>query len=79
MIGCAQTHRGTGIDASRVSPEMSRIPASITQADIARALRAARQAGAAEVEIRIDGKVSLFIRLEKSSSEALAQTEEIIL
>jgi hypothetical protein len=35
---------------------MSRTPASITQADIARAIRAAKQAGAAEVEIRVGDK-----------------------
>ena len=40
---------------------MSRIPAKITQADVARALRAAKQAGATGVELRPDG--SLFIRL----------------
>lgn len=35
---------------------MSRRPASITQAEVARALRAAKQAGAAEVEIlKADG------------------------
>ena len=32
---------------------MSRRPAAITQADVARAIRAAKQAGAAEVEVRI--------------------------
>jgi hypothetical protein len=36
---------------------VSRRPASITQAEVARALRAAKQAGAAEVEIlKADGR-----------------------
>ena len=54
-------------------------PASITQADIARVIRAAKQEGAAEVEIRIGEKASLVIRLVGLSSDRLAQNEEIIL
>ncbi len=34
---------------------MSRTPARITQADVARFIRAAKQAGAAAVELRPDG------------------------
>ena len=34
---------------------MPRTPATITQADVARTVRAAKQAGAAEVEVRPDG------------------------
>lgn len=41
---------------------MSRRPALTTQADINRALRAARQAGAACVEIEPDGRI--LIRLD---------------
>lgn len=40
---------------------MSRTPARIRQADVARALRAARQVGAGGVEVRPDG--SIFIHL----------------
>lgn len=36
---------------------MPRTPAKFTQADIARALRAARQAGGGAVEIRPDGTI----------------------
>jgi 5S rRNA maturation endonuclease (ribonuclease M5) len=43
----------------------SRRPAAITQADIARAIRAAKQAGAAEVEVRV-GDVVVLIRLQES-------------
>jgi hypothetical protein len=38
---------------------MSRTPSRVTQADIARALRAAKQAGAAGVEIRPDGTIEI--------------------
>ena len=48
---------------------MSRRKASITQADISRAVRAAKQAGASEVEVRIDEKgASVFVRLQPSST-----------
>lgn len=53
---------------------MSRRPAKITQADVARALRAARQAGAAGVEVRPDG--SLFIQLSAASTTASEPTIE---
>lgn len=43
---------------------MSRTAATITQADVARVVRAARQAGAAEVEVRPDG--TMLIRLTAS-------------
>ena len=36
---------------------MSRRAAIITQADVARAIRAAKQAGAASVEVRPDGTI----------------------
>ena len=60
---------------------MSRRPAAITQADVARAIRAARQTGAAEVEIRIDGKSSIIVRLKSTADlqGPLEQTEVIVL
>jgi hypothetical protein len=60
---------------------MSRLPATITQADIARAIRAAKQTGAAEVEVRIADQFSIVIRLISSTGgeKRLESTEEIIL
>jgi hypothetical protein len=60
---------------------MSRRPAHFTQADIARALRAAKQAGAQEVEVRLAQGSAILIRLtaSKSLEDALAQAEEIVL
>lgn len=60
---------------------MSRRPATITQADVARAIRAAKQEGAAEVEVRIAGKSSIFIRLASSTAPESApeNAEEIVL
>jgi hypothetical protein len=42
---------------------MPRRPATITQADIARAIRAAKQAGAAEVEVRASEILRLLFGL----------------
>jgi hypothetical protein len=59
---------------------MSYRPASITQADVARVLRAAKQAGAASVEVRLGEQASIVIRLESGpSTPALAQSGEIVL
>ena len=60
---------------------MARRPATVTQADIARAIRAARQAGAAEVEVRVGEQGRIIIRINPSTGDesALEQAGEIIL
>jgi DNA-binding XRE family transcriptional regulator len=61
---------------------MSRRPANVTQADIARAVRAAKQTGAMiEVEIRFGQQSSIVIRLNSSndSEMPLESTGEIVL
>ena len=59
---------------------MPRRPAQITQADIARIIRAAKQAGAAEVEVKI-GDASVLVKLAPSTGDdkAVAQDAEIVL
>jgi hypothetical protein len=59
---------------------MPRRPSTITQADIARAVRAAKQAGAAEVEVKI-GNASLVVRIAPSTGQetVLEQGKEIVL
>jgi hypothetical protein len=60
---------------------MSRRPANITQADIARAIRAAKQAGAAEVEVRVGDQAKIIIRINQSTGDnvALEASREIVL
>jgi hypothetical protein len=60
---------------------MSRRAATVTQADIARAIRAARQAGAAEVEVRIKDRASIVIRLAstEAAADAIAVNHEVVL
>jgi hypothetical protein len=59
---------------------VARRPASITQADVARAIRAAKQAGAAEVEVRM-GEQRIIIRINPPSDDesALEQSHKITL
>ena len=59
---------------------MPRRPAQITQADIARVIRAAKQAGAIEVVVKV-GDQSLIVRLTPSTGvqAPLAPAEEIVL
>jgi hypothetical protein len=59
---------------------VSRRPAAITQADVARVIRAAKQAGAAEVIVPV-GEQSVIVRLTPSTDadKILATPEEIIL
>lgn len=45
---------------------MSRRPAKTTQADMARAIRAAKQAGATGVEVRPDG--TIYVRLTETKA-----------
>lgn len=60
---------------------MARTRAKITQADIARAVRAAKQAGAAEVEVRVGKETAIVIRLASSTApaEAVQPDGEIVL
>ena len=68
---------------------MPRRAAHITQADVARVIRAARQAGATEVEVRVAGQSSIVIRIgqaagpdtvnETANETALGPGAEIVL
>jgi hypothetical protein len=59
---------------------MPRRPARVTQAEIARAIRAAKEAGAAEVEVRLGDQSSIFIRLSSTDAEeTLEHSKEIVL
>ena len=58
---------------------MPRRPATITQADIARAIRAAKQTGAAEVEVRVGEQSSIVIRLNSGPEKPLEPIGEIVL
>jgi hypothetical protein len=57
---------------------MSRTPARFTQADIARAIRAARQAGAGGVEVRPDGTIHIPLDGGKKPATAV-RPEEVVL
>jgi hypothetical protein len=56
---------------------MSRRAATITQADVARAIRAAKQAGADAVEVRRDG--TIVVRLNAPPITPEEPTPDIIL
>lgn len=60
---------------------MSRRPAIVTQADIARVIRAAKQAGASEVEVKISDHATIVIRIAPSTADQspLANAPEIVL
>jgi len=60
---------------------MPRRRATITQADIARAVRAAKQAGAVEVEVRVGEQSSIVVRLNSSTvaEKPLEPAGEIVL
>jgi hypothetical protein len=59
---------------------MPRRPAQITQADVARIIRAAKQAGASEVVVKI-GEQSVIVKLGQSTAptNVLEQDQEIVL
>ena len=59
---------------------MSRRAALLTQADIARVIRAAKQEGVREIEVRV-GEAAIIMRLGSSSTGANSApgSEEIVL
>lgn len=52
-------------------------PARITQAEIERAIRAAKKAGLAEVEVKIGNEAS--IRIPLAPDKPLAESDDIVL
>lgn len=60
---------------------MSRRPAIITQADVARAIRAAKQAGASAINVRPDGSIHIELSPQPTDGkkEALAEAREVVL
>jgi L-alanine-DL-glutamate epimerase-like enolase superfamily enzyme len=59
---------------------MSRRPASYTQADLARAIRAAKQEGARAVELRV-GEATIVVHLESctAADKAVETSRDVIL
>jgi 2-iminoacetate synthase ThiH len=59
---------------------MPRRPAQVTQAEVARIIRAAKQAGASEVVVKI-GEQSIIVKLGQSTTaiKGLEPGEEIVL
>jgi hypothetical protein len=60
------------------SAQVSRRPAAVTEPEIARAIRAAKKAGAAEVEVRVGEQARIFIRFALSTGP-VDDDEEIVL
>jgi len=60
---------------------MSRTPARITQADVARAIRAARQTGAGRVRLLPDGTIEIDIAQQavENLDAVIEQTERVVL
>ena len=61
---------------------MSRVPARITQADVARAIRAAKQTGAGCVDVMPDGTIRISLSPSSTpthNTEGVAQDNEVIL
>ena len=57
---------------------MPRRPAQITQADVARIIRAAKQAGASEVVVPIGG-VPVTIKLSTAADKPVEDAGEVVL
>jgi hypothetical protein len=58
---------------------MSKRPAAITQSEIKRAICAGKDAGATEIEVRVNGQVSIVYRFTPTVAEPLAGTREVVL
>jgi hypothetical protein len=56
---------------------VSNRPARITQAEIERAIRAAKKAGITEIELKIGNDAT--VRIPLTSDKSVADTEEIVL
>lgn len=54
---------------------MTRTAARFTQADVARSIRAAKQAGAGAVELRPDGTIRISLEPDSAGEKPLAPVE----
>jgi hypothetical protein len=57
---------------------MSRTAARVTQADIARAIRAAKQAGGGAVELLPDGTIRILLQAEKPAQPVEPEREVVL-
>lgn len=58
---------------------MPRTPARFTQADVARAIRAANQAGAGAVELLPDGRIRILLGGEEKPVPPVETDREVVL
>jgi hypothetical protein len=59
---------------------VSRRPAKFTQADVARAIRAAKQEGAAAIEVKPDGSIIVQLIAESTKpKKGVAKEREVVL
>jgi hypothetical protein len=58
---------------------MSRTPARFTQADVARSIRAAKQAGAGAVELLPDGTIRIRLDGSEKPAQPVEPDPEIVL
>jgi hypothetical protein len=63
----------------RLSDKMSRIAARFTQADVARSIRAAKQAGAGTVELLPDGRIRILLDGEEKPTPPVEPDREVVL
>ena len=66
-------------DESAHVARMPRRPAAVTQADVRRVIRAARQAGASEVVVRLGDQAQIVVRLSTGEAAALEKSGDIVL
>jgi hypothetical protein len=57
---------------------MSRTPARLTQADLARAIRAAKQTGALGIEIRADGSIYVHLWASGEAGKSPAEAQKAL-
>jgi hypothetical protein len=57
---------------------MSRTPARFTQADVARAIRAAKQAGAGAIELLPDGTIRINLARERADQKCEPESEVVL-
>jgi hypothetical protein len=58
---------------------MSRTPARFTQADVARSIRAAKQAGAGAVELLLDGTIRIRLDGAEKPAQPVEPDREVVL
>jgi hypothetical protein len=79
LEGAGMGARPTCATSVEIYPQMSRSAARFIQADVARAIRAGKQAGAGAIELLPNGTIRICLNVQKTPEPPVEADREVVL